>query len=177
MAAYFWQRVLLTWAVSNPGNYLWAYICIYSDKLHATRNYGNMNDDCLWGLHFKKLSCHAYLGNLLRKHSLSQKLNCDRLIWENPAYGIFCENLVWCIFDKLYPSHLQVLGRSCTSEIAYFVHDLITCMKIEKLSELQPIMNRTERLNLTGLASHTTQLLCFRQQVGWKCGIQEAGFS
>ena len=27
---------------------------------------------------------------------------CDRIL-ENPPYVIFCENWVWCVFDKLYP--------------------------------------------------------------------------
>ena len=40
---------------------------------------------------------------------------CDRL-WENPAYGIFCEDRVWWIFDKLYlranpPASLRLLAR------------------------------------------------------------------
>ena len=56
---------------------------------------------------------------------------------ENPAYGIFCENRVWCIFDKLYPranspASLWPLTHFAW-EIAHFVHDLATCMEIEKL--------------------------------------------
>ena len=61
---------------------------------------------------------------------------CDRL-WENPAYGIFCENRVWCIFDKLYPranspASLRPLTRFAW-ELVHFVHDLATRMEIEKL--------------------------------------------
>ena len=37
-------------------------------------------------------------------------------IWENPLYGIFYENWVWCISDKLYHRAIcQVWGRSHTS--------------------------------------------------------------
>ena len=40
---------------------------------------------------------------------------CDR-IWQNPPYGIFCENRVWCIFDKLYHrANYQVWDRSHAS--------------------------------------------------------------
>ena len=61
---------------------------------------------------------------------------CNR-IWENPPYGIFCENRVWCGFDKLYhranPSASLRPIASFALELERFVCDCATSLENEKL--------------------------------------------
>ena len=66
----------------------------------------------------------------------SRFLICDRL-WENPAYGIFYENRVWSIFDKLYHRANHCSGFrliACFAvELQRFVCNHATPPTIEKL--------------------------------------------
>ena len=64
------------------------------------------------------------------------KDNCDRL-WQNPAYGIFCEIWVSYIFNNLYPRanllpSLRPIARF-TLELERFVYDHVATVENEKL--------------------------------------------
>ena len=76
----------------------------------------------------------SYLQNIMWPHTVI--LICDQ-IWENPPYGIYSENRVWCMVDKLYHranshSSPRLIARF-TEELQCFVCDRATPPVIEKL--------------------------------------------
>ena len=85
------------------------------------------------------LNTHACIYIRIRTWS-----KCDRL-WENPAYGIFYENRVWCIFDNLYHRANPCSGFRlivCFAvELHRFLSDRTTPPKIDKLQSKSVAMH------------------------------------
>ena len=94
-------------------------------------------------------------------HSLYNIIICDR-IWENPPYGIFSENWVWCKVDKLYH---RANPRSSLRSIACFVVEIqrFVCDRATP-----PIIEKLRSNGCTRMAfPHTTVT---RKSIKWTLG-------
>ena len=105
--------------------------------------------------------------NTVLMRNYQQKLKiCDRL-WENPAYGIFYENRIWCMFDKLYHRANLCSGFrpiACFAvELQHFLCDRTTPPTIEKLR------SKSVAMHAYGVSIYYTYTGSQLNGPGWSC--------
>ena len=120
-----------TSAIVDPVLYVCMHVLctsrsIFVYVLRSASIYVTLHLACTCHMHYHSHTLYGHGWWLTKDQNTVESRNCDRL-WENLAYGMFCENWVWCMVDKLYH---RATPHSSFRLIVRFVVEIVLCLRL-----------------------------------------------